>query len=273
MLAADNRARIPGEEALWRYKRGAARVARGRLDAACRGSSAPRPAPSRATWVQGRARVELARDRAGDAATGAPPRDEARRRETLCEQGNDPVCVEEAQDAAEGCRWPVRSRRGSGSSLGIVVVGILGVVAMAGAGFYFFSQHIETHEASRRGRRTEFERDQGSASRAEAAHRARQPRQLRSSRIPTERPTPNGRAREQLNVLAFDPDEARIVTRHDPVLAPAAEDARRQRSTSTATGWTSRTSSLPSRTSSASARRSSSTTRSADGERVLVWSQ
>ena len=32
--------------------------------------------------------------------------------------------------------------------LAIVVIGILGVIAMAGVGLYFFSQHIETKTAS-----------------------------------------------------------------------------------------------------------------------------
>ena len=32
--------------------------------------------------------------------------------------------------------------------IAVVVIGILGIVAMAGVGLYFFSQHIETHEVS-----------------------------------------------------------------------------------------------------------------------------
>ena len=32
--------------------------------------------------------------------------------------------------------------------LAIVVIGVLGVIAMAGVGLYFFSQHIETKAAS-----------------------------------------------------------------------------------------------------------------------------
>ena len=105
MLAKDERMHIPGEEALWRYKRGAARAALGRDDAAddlLRATGADAQA-----WVGGRARVELGRlalargDRAAAAAR-------ARDAESLCKQGNDPVCVDGRAHAAEERRWPVR---------------------------------------------------------------------------------------------------------------------------------------------------------------------
>ena len=93
-LAKDPRVKVPGEEQLWRYKRGAARVALKRADAiddlrAATGS----PAQS---WVAGRARVEIARlalGRGDPAATIT----EAREAERLCRDGNDPVCVASAQ--------------------------------------------------------------------------------------------------------------------------------------------------------------------------------
>lgn len=94
MLAADPRPRIPGEEALWRYKRGAARVVLRRDDAledlraAVSGDAQP--------WVAGRARVELAKValRKGDRATA---QSELRQAVELCQNGNDPACVEEAR--------------------------------------------------------------------------------------------------------------------------------------------------------------------------------
>lgn len=95
MLAKDTRAKIPGEVALWRYKRGAARVALKRIDAALEDLRAA-TSPEAQAWVNGRARVELGRvalsrgDRAGAAA-------EARQAETLCQNGNDPACVEDAR--------------------------------------------------------------------------------------------------------------------------------------------------------------------------------
>jgi tetratricopeptide (TPR) repeat protein len=95
MLARDNRVRIPGEEALWRYKRGAARVALKRIDAAVEDLRTATTADAQ-PWVSGRARVELGRlalargDRAAAAA-------EARQARALCQNGNDPACVEEAR--------------------------------------------------------------------------------------------------------------------------------------------------------------------------------
>jgi tetratricopeptide (TPR) repeat protein len=95
MLAASTGLRIPGEESLWRYKRGAALVALGRMDAA-EADLRVAIAPNAQAWVQGRARVELARValRRGDRGTAAA---EARQAQTLCQQGNDPVCLDEAR--------------------------------------------------------------------------------------------------------------------------------------------------------------------------------
>ena len=94
MLARDTRPRIPGEEALWRLKRGAARAALGRAGAIEDLRAAT--ASGAQAWVAGRARVEIARlalergDR-GAAAT------EATRAITLCENGNDQPCVRDAR--------------------------------------------------------------------------------------------------------------------------------------------------------------------------------
>lgn len=94
MFAAETRARIPGEEALWRYKRGAARAALGRADAPADLQRAA--APDAQAWVGGRARVELGRIALarGDRSTAAAS---ARAAESLCGQGNDPECVVEAR--------------------------------------------------------------------------------------------------------------------------------------------------------------------------------
>lgn len=102
MLAADKRQRIPGEEGLWRYKRGAARVALGRLEEATQDLQAAVSSDS-AGWVQGRARVELAKIALArsDAATAAT---QARQAEALCEQGQDPVCVDDARKMLRSAR-------------------------------------------------------------------------------------------------------------------------------------------------------------------------
>ncbi len=95
MLAADRRPRIPGEEALWRYKRGAARAAAGRVEPALEDLRAATGSDAQA-WVNGRARVELGRLalKRGDRPAAA---EQARQAQALCAQGNDPACVNEAK--------------------------------------------------------------------------------------------------------------------------------------------------------------------------------
>ncbi|HET7217978.1 MAG TPA: hypothetical protein VFJ02_08010 [Vicinamibacterales bacterium] len=95
MLATATGPKIPAEETLWRYKRGSARAALGRADLALADLRIA-SGPSAQAWVQGRARVELARlaaargDRRGAVA-------EARQAQTLCQQGNDPPCIKDAK--------------------------------------------------------------------------------------------------------------------------------------------------------------------------------
>jgi hypothetical protein len=101
MLAGERRQRIPGEEALWRYKRGAARAALGRADAAADLQAAT--ASDAMNWVAGRARVELGRLALRRADRGAAA-NEARQAEALCQNGNDPQCVEEARALARSAR-------------------------------------------------------------------------------------------------------------------------------------------------------------------------
>ena len=94
MLQAEKRPRIPGEEALWRYKRGAARAMLGRQDALDDLRAATSGGAQE--WVAGRARVELAKlafKRGDRDAAGA----ELKLAESLCQNGNDPACVEEAR--------------------------------------------------------------------------------------------------------------------------------------------------------------------------------
>ena len=100
MLASDNRARIPGEESLWRYKRGAARVLGGRIAPALEDLHAALT-PDAEPWVQGRTRVELARVAMGQ---GHVPEAAAQAAQatTLCEQGHDPVCVDDARMVMKG---------------------------------------------------------------------------------------------------------------------------------------------------------------------------
>ena len=95
MYARDNRPKVPGEAALWRYKRGAARVALGRRDEA-RADLNAALAPDAARWVQGRARVELAKLAIGHGDRDGAIR-ESRAAIDLCGQAHDPVCLDEAK--------------------------------------------------------------------------------------------------------------------------------------------------------------------------------
>lgn len=95
MFAKDTRPKIPGEESLWRYKRGAARAAQGNVEAALEDLRAATSADAQ-PWVNGRARVELGRIalRRGDRQAAQA---EARQAEALCRQGNDPPCIDDAR--------------------------------------------------------------------------------------------------------------------------------------------------------------------------------
>ena len=94
-FASDTRPKIPGEDALWHYKRGAARAALGQTDAATVDLKVAL-GPGAQPWVSGRARVELGRLalKRGDRGAAATY---ARDAETFCERGNDPMCVQDAK--------------------------------------------------------------------------------------------------------------------------------------------------------------------------------
>ena len=95
MLAKDARPRIPGEDALWHYKRGAARVMLGRREEA-QSDLKLAMAPGAAGWVIGRTNLELARLslQQGD-KQGA--RRYAAEAESVCGRSADPICVSEAK--------------------------------------------------------------------------------------------------------------------------------------------------------------------------------
>jgi tetratricopeptide (TPR) repeat protein len=102
ILAKEKRALMPGEAALWRYKRGAARLAQNNFDGARTDLNAA-IGPGAQDWVRGRAHAELARlaIRGGDPAAARVSADRA---ESLCRQGSDPVCVEDARMLARSAR-------------------------------------------------------------------------------------------------------------------------------------------------------------------------
>jgi tetratricopeptide (TPR) repeat protein len=102
MLATEKRRLMPGEEGLWRYKRGAARLLLNQLDAA-RADLDLAASPSAQAWVRGRANAQLARlaIRRGD-YEGA--RTFAGRAESLCQEGSDPACVNDARQLTRTAR-------------------------------------------------------------------------------------------------------------------------------------------------------------------------
>jgi tetratricopeptide (TPR) repeat protein len=94
-LETDRRPRVFGEDALWRYKRGAARVALGRTESARADLEQARQGPAR-DWVRGRIHLELGKlaDLAGDRARARMDYDQAMR---YCKADNDPEGVTQAQ--------------------------------------------------------------------------------------------------------------------------------------------------------------------------------
>jgi len=94
-LAADDRPRMPGEEALWYYKRGAARTALGRAADAEQDLRKALAFEGR-KWVHGRAHLEIGRLllQAGKRAAAAS---ELRTAISLCEEDGDPVAAAEAR--------------------------------------------------------------------------------------------------------------------------------------------------------------------------------
>lgn len=94
--------------------------------------------------------------------------------------------------------------------VGIVVAGILCVVALAGVGVYFFTQHINTRSASPAVAARDFDQVKsqfpGQKPLIELDDRGRY---LKTN---TDREAPlNARPPDSLNILAFNPEDGRIV--------------------------------------------------------------
>jgi hypothetical protein len=94
MFGRDTRRKVPGEAALWHYKRGAARVQLGKRSEAETDLQVAL-GPDSLSWVQGRAHLELARlaVRRGDRAAAER---EANLAAAACAK-DDPICVEQSK--------------------------------------------------------------------------------------------------------------------------------------------------------------------------------
>lgn len=94
--------------------------------------------------------------------------------------------------------------------VGVVVLGILGVVAMAAAGLYFFSQNIDTSEASPAAASQQFEEVR--ARFAEQKALIELDHLGRLVRTNPDRAAPkNSQRPHTLHVLAYEPEDGRIV--------------------------------------------------------------
>ena len=94
-LATDDRTRMPGEEAVWKLKRGGARVALGLTNEALPDLIAARDTEADA-WVTGHAHLELGKvaDLDGDRSKARQEYDEARK---LCGRAKDRMCERHAK--------------------------------------------------------------------------------------------------------------------------------------------------------------------------------
>ena len=94
-FAGDTRPRMFGEEALWSYKRGAARAALGR-SAEARGDLEKALTAEGREWVHGRTELELGKLSLKDAARAAAA-EHLRKAVRLCERDNDQTSADEAR--------------------------------------------------------------------------------------------------------------------------------------------------------------------------------
>jgi hypothetical protein len=93
--------------------------------------------------------------------------------------------------------------------VGVVVAGILGIVAIAAASFYYVSQHVDTKEVSPAMASREF--DEVRARFASQKPLIELDDRGELVRTNPDRPAQKATKLEKINVLAFDPDEGRIV--------------------------------------------------------------
>jgi flagellar basal body-associated protein FliL len=94
--------------------------------------------------------------------------------------------------------------------LGVIVTCVVAVVAIVGAGFYFFRQHIETRTVTPASASREFEEVKTRfVGQKPLVELDRHGNFVRSN--PDRAAPRNGRIPEELFVMAFDPDDDRVV--------------------------------------------------------------
>jgi hypothetical protein len=94
--------------------------------------------------------------------------------------------------------------------LAALVACVVAVIAIAGAGFYFFTRHIQTHTVTAAAASRDFDAVKARfAGQKPLVELDRRGNFLRSN--PERQPLQNGRVPEHLFVMAFDPDDGREV--------------------------------------------------------------
>ena len=203
MLAADTRTRMPGEEALWHYKRGAARVMLKR-PAEARADLAIALKPELAAVGPG---ARAPRDRASRVTGRRPRHSRARRRE--CDRGvsNRQRSGLRRRGAKDQVRWR-KVKTWVWVVIGVITLGILCIVAMAAAGLWFVKSHVDMRTTTVTAATLDFDT-------VRAKFTTQKPLiELDDEgdfvRANTERPA--GTVRPQtLNVMAFDTSDEKVV--------------------------------------------------------------
>jgi hypothetical protein len=95
--------------------------------------------------------------------------------------------------------------------VGVIVVGILGIVAMAGLGFFFFSQHFETEAASPTTAAREVAEVKARFGDAKPLIELDSGGRFVRSNVAERAAAKAERTPENLHILAFDPDDERVV--------------------------------------------------------------
>ena len=96
-------------------------------------------------------------------------------------------------------------------AVSIVVVCILGIIAMAGAGIYYVSRHVKTTEASPAIADRSFEETRSRFQNQKPLLELDERGDFTRSNTVNRPQIPNAPTPEAIHILAYDPDDARIV--------------------------------------------------------------
>ncbi len=95
--------------------------------------------------------------------------------------------------------------------IAIVVIGILGIIAMAAAGMYFFSRHIQMREASPVVAARTFDEAKARFAKQKPLIELDDRGEFLRSNVQRERPS-HPPALEAMHMMAYDPDDGKVVS-------------------------------------------------------------